>query len=291
MTYACNVCPSRLAIFLTGTGIPQYILDLPREALSTPMGGLIQQMLAPRQGVGSPFPFPLGVTPQAYVNTQPASSSSPAASASASASAPASEASSSSLAASASEATRATKHLHDSLELPVLKSFDTPFLLNQMGDKGAASIERLRALQASHHEDRGTVSPTEEVEALSDLIKYLQQPPLESSPPPPRGCYRLIARVLAEWPVASWGPMLDLLRLLILYAPINKHYAKSAGNPLRTMVRRCIQQSDAPRPIQIRALFVAVNAFAHEPGSTILSYVEHKSHFQAPHTFSRPRAL
>jgi len=33
----------------------------------------------------------------------------------------------------------------------------------------------------------------------------------------PKSCYRFLARVLAQWPVATWGPALDLMRLLLLY--------------------------------------------------------------------------
>lgn len=34
----CNNFSNELATFLLGTGIPQHILDLPNEALSTPLG-------------------------------------------------------------------------------------------------------------------------------------------------------------------------------------------------------------------------------------------------------------
>lgn len=162
----------------------------------------------------------------------------------------------------------ARKHPHDRLDLSTLSSFDKPFILNQMGDKGCAAIERLRKLQASHHEDKGTGIPKEEVDALSDLGSYLEQPPTNASPPLSRGCYRLMARVLSEWPVASWGPMLDLLRLLLLYAPVNKHYAKSVGNPVPIIVRRCILNSEVARPVQLRALFAVVNVFSHEAGAS-----------------------
>jgi hypothetical protein len=64
------------------------------------------------------------------------------------------------------------------------------------------------------------------------------------------------ARVLAEWPVTAWGPILDVLRLLLLYAPINRHYASSSGNPVPVIIRRCILKPDAPRALQLRALFV-----------------------------------
>jgi hypothetical protein len=34
----CNNFSNELSMFLVGTGIPQHILDLPNEALSTPLG-------------------------------------------------------------------------------------------------------------------------------------------------------------------------------------------------------------------------------------------------------------
>jgi len=224
---------------------------------------MIQQMLTPRQGGNTAFPF------------QPAAESRPTAAAAASSSSSSSWSSGvqqqgSGAAGSAGRRsdsdTAARKHMHDELDLPTLSSFDRPFVLNQVGDKGCAAIERLRKLQASHHEDKGTDIPKEEVDALSDLGSYLDQPPSDASPPLSRGCYRLMARVLSEWPVASWGPMLDLLRLLLLYAPVNKHYAKSVGNPVPIIVRRCILNPEVARPVQLRALFAVVNVFAHEAG-------------------------
>eukprot|EP00282_Hemiselmis_andersenii_P024451 CAMPEP_0172019268 /NCGR_PEP_ID=MMETSP1041-20130122/12546_1 /TAXON_ID=464988 /ORGANISM="Hemiselmis andersenii, Strain CCMP439" /LENGTH=150 /DNA_ID=CAMNT_0012674431 /DNA_START=48 /DNA_END=497 /DNA_ORIENTATION=- len=54
----CNNFSNELAVFLTGGGIPQHILDLPKEALSTPLGAMISQMLAPRTNQGG-----MGATP------------------------------------------------------------------------------------------------------------------------------------------------------------------------------------------------------------------------------------
>ncbi len=68
------------------------------------------------------------------------------------------------------------------------------------GDKGAAAIERLRGLQASHHQDKGTVAPPEEVQALSDLGGYLDKPPADDSPALPRGCYRFIGAFMPHTP-------------------------------------------------------------------------------------------
>ena len=265
LTHNCNNFSNELAIFLTGSGIPSFILDLPKEAMATPMGAMISQMLEPKQGGGaSPFPFqPAPFSAQAAASsatsTQPSTSGGPRAPA---------------LPGARSECQKEgvpsrggdSSHEHDKLELPTLDSFDRPFVLSQLGDKGAAAIERLRALQESHHQDKGTEAPAEEVQALSDLKAYLDVEPSEASPTLSRGCYRLIARVLAEWPITAWGPVLDILRLLLLYAPVNRHYAKSAGNPVPIIVKRCIMQAGTPRAVQIRALLVAVNAFSHEPG-------------------------
>lgn len=49
----CNNFSNEVATFLVGAGIPQAILDLPNEALSTPLGYVLQHSSAStyRQGV------------------------------------------------------------------------------------------------------------------------------------------------------------------------------------------------------------------------------------------------
>ncbi|GAB9474375.1 Peptidase [Globisporangium polare] len=41
----CNNFSNELALFLLGVGIPQHILDLPNEALSTPLGAMLRPMI------------------------------------------------------------------------------------------------------------------------------------------------------------------------------------------------------------------------------------------------------
>uniref|UniRef100_K3WZI6 PPPDE domain-containing protein n=1 Tax=Globisporangium ultimum (strain ATCC 200006 / CBS 805.95 / DAOM BR144) TaxID=431595 RepID=K3WZI6_GLOUD len=41
----CNNFSNELSMFLVGTGIPQHILDLPNEALSTPLGAMLRPMI------------------------------------------------------------------------------------------------------------------------------------------------------------------------------------------------------------------------------------------------------
>jgi len=54
----CNNFSDETAKFLVGKGIPQHILDLPREVLSTPMGQMLAPMLQQMSGPGgSSIPF------------------------------------------------------------------------------------------------------------------------------------------------------------------------------------------------------------------------------------------
>lgn len=43
LSHNCNNFTNEIAQFLVGTGIPDYILQLPNEVLSSPMGPLISK--------------------------------------------------------------------------------------------------------------------------------------------------------------------------------------------------------------------------------------------------------
>ncbi|GAV70685.1 DUF862 domain-containing protein [Cephalotus follicularis] len=45
LTHNCNNFSNEIAQFLVGTGIPEYILQLPNEVMSSPMGALIMPMI------------------------------------------------------------------------------------------------------------------------------------------------------------------------------------------------------------------------------------------------------
>jgi len=56
----CNNFSHETAQFLTGSGIPQHILDLPNEILSTPMGQMLAPMIQQMTPTGNSIPFTLG---------------------------------------------------------------------------------------------------------------------------------------------------------------------------------------------------------------------------------------
>jgi hypothetical protein len=56
----CNNFSHETAQFLTGQGIPQHILDLPNEFLSTPMGQMIAPMIEQMTPSGQSIPFTMG---------------------------------------------------------------------------------------------------------------------------------------------------------------------------------------------------------------------------------------
>lgn len=53
----CNNFSNETAQFLVGRGIPQYILDLPNEILSTPMGQMLAPMIQQMTPSGTSIPF------------------------------------------------------------------------------------------------------------------------------------------------------------------------------------------------------------------------------------------
>jgi len=64
LEHNCNNFSDETAKFLVGKGIPQHILDLPREVLSTPMGQMLMPMLQQMSGPGgSSMSFPENTGP------------------------------------------------------------------------------------------------------------------------------------------------------------------------------------------------------------------------------------
>jgi hypothetical protein len=140
-------------------------------------------------------------------------------------------------------------HVHQELDasLPTLTSFSKPLLLQDKGDNGAAAMTRLRALLQAHHADKASPAvPAEEVEALNAIEELLQMPVHEAQTRTlPKGSHRFMARVLAQWPIASWGPVLDLMRLLLLYPGVALHYAGTSSSHTTIVVKRCLTKSAA----------------------------------------------
>ncbi|MGB1606971.1 MAG: hypothetical protein ACPIOQ_80340, partial [Promethearchaeia archaeon] len=86
----------------------------------------------------------------------------------------------------------------------------------------------------------------------------------------PKDAYRFLARVLAQWPLPSWGPALDLMRLMLLYPAVARHYAGTKSSHCNIVVKRCLCKAagsaDVPKGVRLRALFMIINVFAHACG-------------------------
>lgn len=80
LRHNCNNFSNEVSRFLVGTGIPQYILDLPNEALNTPMGAMLRPMLENMQnqmhaGADLPFAIPFNDPSRANLAVPPAPAS------------------------------------------------------------------------------------------------------------------------------------------------------------------------------------------------------------------------
>jgi len=69
LNHNCNNFSHETCQFLTGKGIPQHILDLPREVMSTPMGQMLAPMLQQMNPTGTSIPFSQG--PPSAASMQP----------------------------------------------------------------------------------------------------------------------------------------------------------------------------------------------------------------------------
>jgi len=224
----CNHFSQEAAKFLTGKSIPDYITGLPDDVMQTPLGGMIRQMLDRVQDYARQ-----NAGTSMPVFTEPT----------------------------------VTAHPHASLELPFISSYDKPFLLHDKGDNGQMNMSKLRSLHEARHRDAGTEATSEESRAMDALEEYLKLP-VDCGEPLPRECYRFLAKILAEWPVHSWGPVLEIFRLLMLYSTVNSHYANSSTSPTSIIIKRCLAaHKDVPKIVQLRGIFVATNVFSYSHGA------------------------
>lgn len=286
----CNNFTNECSIFLTGTPIPEYITSLPSQVLNTPLGPMIEQMMRGMHQQGGPMPsiMPGGMPMSNLMSSgPPMAASAPAAATPAGGVGGGSEwgfggngsgggAHGEGVVGIAAPARSQRRHAHEELDatLPTLISFSKPLLLQDTGDKGAASMARLRALLQAHHEDKSNPAvPAEEIEALGAIEELLKTPVADAPAHThtlPKPCYRFLARVLAKWPVSSWAPALDLMRLLLLYPGVALHYAGTASSHCTIIVKRCLAKTavsdEIPKGVKLRALFLVINMFAHACG-------------------------
>lgn len=73
LQHNCNNFSHETAQFLTGKGIPQHILDLPREVMATPMGQMLAPMLQQMNPTGTSIPFAAGAGTEQSTPALPAS--------------------------------------------------------------------------------------------------------------------------------------------------------------------------------------------------------------------------
>jgi len=226
----CNHFSEEAAKFLTGKSIPEYITGLPDDVMQTPLGGMIRQMLDRVQEYARQ-----NAGNSMPVFTEPTG--------------------------------HAVKgHPHASLDLPFISSYYKPFLLFDKGDNGQMNMSKIRSLHEARHRDAGTEPTAEETNAMDALEEFLKLP-VDCTEPLPRECYRILAKILAEWPVHSWGPVLEIFRLLMLYPSVNTHYANSSTSPTSIIIKRCLAApKDVPKIVQLRGIFVTTNVFSHPHG-------------------------
>jgi len=60
LNHNCNNFSNEAGQFLTGKGIPQYILDLPGEIMATPLGQMLAPMIQQMTPTGQSIPFTMG---------------------------------------------------------------------------------------------------------------------------------------------------------------------------------------------------------------------------------------
>jgi hypothetical protein len=230
----CNNFSDAAAKFLLGgQGIPRHIIDLPSEALSTPMGAMLRPMIEGMQqqmsggggggGGGGAMPFAIpgmggggpggGAAPPAFgipFNAPPPAAAAPAP-------APAPAAAPAAAAAAAAPAPTPAPGPFLVPDIKALTSTDAaavPKLAARL-----AAVSRAFAAAADGSAEQALALPVGCVEAL-EAVAADPQGKLASAAHPPATLVDALVRVLSAWPAAKGHfHALCILRLAVLAAP------------------------------------------------------------------------
>uniref|UniRef100_M4BGK1 PPPDE domain-containing protein n=1 Tax=Hyaloperonospora arabidopsidis (strain Emoy2) TaxID=559515 RepID=M4BGK1_HYAAE len=210
LRHNCNNFSDEAATFLVGSGIPQYILDLPNEALNSPFGAMLRPMLenmnnqmyaAPGDGLFSiPFNDPSRAT--AAVPSAPATAS-----------------------ASASEGLASRR----------FKIAGAPALsLDKM-------VHRIGELNAEQH-----VVTEDEMAALHALVAHIvaEKTDQELESTATEACWKTVNKLVARGhESAFFFPVLGLLRVLLLLPPPARTHAAAAET--KTCFEAVVRETEA----------------------------------------------
>lgn len=256
----CNNFSQECSQFLTGQSIPADILNLPLDALDSPMGQMIRPFIEqmenqikgnlaaqnlPFPGLNgpvnpaahTPFLFPQNLF-QGVQNPpqQPAAPSKPP---------------SQPIVSPNVTTTKATQSKY-----PLLDAHAAPFL-----SEGAD----VTVAMTKFKEVYGLLG--QEAAVVDALAKYLSDS-TQSGAEAPQGTYTLFDRLTKETPVAKLFYCLFVFRLLVLKKAPNEYYAKQRSS--LTYIFKNFISGNVPKTVHVMALTLATNMFASPAGAKFM---------------------
>lgn len=258
----CNHFTNECANFLLGKGIPDHISGLPAEVLNTPFGMMIKPMIdqffsaqgwgAAMGPVSTPFPnIPLFGMPQNSLPTNP--SQNPV-----SVQSPSLNRGTTPTAGTKLHPRHATGHKHTKLTLKNVVHPE-PVLFTQ-ADNIPTIFTRLFLFIG---EEKERLKLTQEEETNLKLLQAsIATQNVKSN------IFPVVERLVKQLPPDKVFPALDVLRLLLLNNTANAHFT-NVQNPLIIDSLKTHTKS-SPRPAQLLAYRVAMNAFSAPSGINYL---------------------
>eukprot|EP00742_Colponemidia_sp_Colp-10_P001980 GILJ01002114.1.p1 GENE.GILJ01002114.1~~GILJ01002114.1.p1 ORF type:complete len:601 (+),score=89.02 GILJ01002114.1:57-1859(+) len=163
---------------------------------------------------------------------------------------------------------RVNTHRHQLLALSQLRpNFQTPVLFETYNAEPI--FKKLRAFgQARNCLDADYDA------MLTDLSAFFANHPATSKPKGfPEHALAAIDRLADTLPLEELFPVLDIMRIAVLYPVGNQYY--SQGTNVSTVLRKCMLTDNAatvtPKAVQMLTLRLLTNMFAHETGILLVS--------------------
>ena len=243
----CNNFCDEVAHFLLGHGIPEHIVKLPQEFLSSPLG----QMLRP--AIDSMLNS-LGDDAAAFDPFAAQGAAEPAA-------------------AAGGEGGAGSVHISPSREL---EASPEPMRSSTVSNL-APFLSQLRSTSSKLSEDAGRLSEAETA-ALEPVATWLAQPRDATRPDDGqiRTFMEFLHRAVFRWPIRSQTSVLFLLRLALLMDE-GTDYIFEAGTDMLHHVATTLSRKEYPTLAATSAFSVIVNLLAHHQGQDLAR--------RDPHTF------
>eukprot|EP00002_Diphylleia_rotans_P021830 TRINITY_DN4258_c0_g1_i10.p2 TRINITY_DN4258_c0_g1~~TRINITY_DN4258_c0_g1_i10.p2 ORF type:complete len:515 (-),score=99.45 TRINITY_DN4258_c0_g1_i10:3028-4572(-) len=284
-THNCNNFSSEVARFLTGNDIPEYILNLPQEALNTPIGAMIKNMMEGFQssmqhsgflpGFDSPTQSPI-TTHTTRTTTQPIIES-PSQPPKPSTTSQVQQASQPLPTSTSSQPPMSPKSAWTEESLSKQPLETRP----QHADSRQRRQETLRNQKiAPLLSDQGNLTPIASKIATisSTLAEHQRVSPDEQETlmafaqgkVPASATYPIIDRIIKTWPAAHLMSVFFFTKMIVLDETCAESYMSENDGLIEKTLDLLLPNTTTSQPVQIMALCVMTNAISKKPTFSLI---------------------